>query len=774
MELYAEKVQLADGRNVIRPRSLEPLCGALPAEEAWQLVIQIADSLAFLHRKHIIHCNLKPSNVLFGEEDSPHPMLSDFAQGMLGGIEQIDPGASLFYASPEQLRDPDHIFEGRGEKWDVYSFGVTAFRLLTATYPRLNAAIGEIGRRNANQLDLRLKISPVQIADALTLEEEISWPSEPSSELEREQRRVIETCLHLDPAERYVDMREVLQTFRDAEKEIGHADQIAKVERGRDELATTSIRARGRAKMFGIGAIAASAIAAFGLYDKFSSTSQTDATESPAPITVIPPEEDPAFLAEHDAKLAAESKLASAIDNLRHTQGALDSIFEMIAARDGDGNALYDIPEGTLGTVLNYYDEFVTRHSGDPEMGESLAGALHNSGQLHMMLGDYQGASANLANAASLLESLEAGGDEAGALLIRRASVYEDLSDAQSSSRLPRAAVASSKMANQIFTTLAERNAASASATRALAANSLRVARKMADGRQHGEAGRYIERADELLAQLEEDKQINEDDLALLAESSFERGRVERMLGNREAAVESQINSIDRYLGLLEARPDVPAYRFQLARSYGEAADLAALLGEPDEAVIANKEASELLRSLADSNADKPVYRHQLARRLKSTAAQQRDAGKGSDALAQQDKALVLLEDLHKSFPGNREFAYDFAIVSGIQADLSAEAKKNKEAIVLSERSVTLMQELLTEDTDLEDNNSKRPKYRKALAALYGKLGYHTEKSGDKENAKHCYEKSLKHYQTIAATDPENKGAAVGVEWAEKSLARLP
>ena len=280
-------------------------------------------------------------------------------------------------------------------------------------------------------------------------------------------------------------------------------------------------------------------------------------------------------------------------------------------------------------------------------------------------------------------------------------------------------------------------------------------------------------RADKLLAKLEEEKQINENDLALLAESSFERGRIERALRNHENAVAAQIDSIDRYLGLLEARPDVPAYRFQLARAYGEAADLAALLGEPDEAKTANDEASELLRALADSNADKPVYRHELARRMRAAAARLRDTGKGTDALAQQDKALVLLEDLNKSFPGNREFAYDFAIVSGIQADLSAEAKKNKEAIALSQRSVNLMQELLTEDTDLEANNSKRPKYRKALAALYGKLGYHTERSGNKENAKHCYEKSLKHYQTLATADPEDKGASVGVDWAEKSLARI-
>ncbi len=778
MELCAEEVRLADGRRVLRPRNLESLCGALPSDEAWKLLMQAADGLAFLHRKRIIHCNVKPSNLLLDGADSPRVKVADFAQGMLGGIEQIDPGESLFYAPPEQLRDADHFFEGRGELWDVYSFGATAYHLLTGDFPRLNSAIADFRKQGARQLDLHRTVPPEQVADALEQEPEIRWPTEASSELETRRRHIVETCLCLKPDGRHVDMREVLDALREAVSETEHRSELAGLELERDGLARSAQRAKRRARTFGAGAAAAAGVAAFALYNGSVNPRAAEETPpppapAPAPETPDPPEEDPATIAERQARMAAEVELAGAVDDLRHSQDALDQIFAMIAARDGEGNPLYDVPEGTLGTVLNYYDELVARHRDKPEMKEPLTRALDNGGQLHMMLGDSQEARSRFREAAELSGSLEVGGGDAADVLVRRASIFQNLSDAESACGLPRAAVGSAGQANEIFSTLAGRDPSSATASRALARSSLQLARKMADSGQNGEAGIHIDRAERLLEKLEEENQINEDDLFLLAGASFERGRVERALGNREDAIKSQIESIDRFLGLLDARPDVPSYRFQLARAYGEAADLAARLGEISEAQTANEEAAGLLRSLADSNADKPAYRFELARRMRADAARLRDAGKGDKARAEQEKALILLEDLHQSFPENARYAYEFAIVSGIQSDLFGEAGKGKEAVGLGRRSVELMQELLNEDLDLERGDSKRPRYRRALAALYGKLGHHTERLGEQEKAMHCFEKSLRQYLNLTAANPDDKSAAEGVSWAEKRIARL-
>ena len=406
-------------------------------------------------------------------------------------------------------------------------------------------------------------------------------------------------------------------------------------------------------------------------------------------------------------------------------------------------------------------------------MADAVAQALNNSGELNLMLGDITSARENLTKATQLLANLETGGGEAGDLLKRRARVYSNLSDAYTASRMPAAAVEQAKLADSAYKQLSEVNGDSPAGRRLLAASSLTLGRKMSDAHQPGEAGIYIERAATLLRQLETEQIVNERDLAALAAVSFERGRIERALGNREEAVKAQIDAIDRYLALIEALPEISDYRFQLARAYGEAADLAALLGEPGEAKTANDEAAGLLRQLAEEDPEQPAFRFELAKRLRAAASALRDAGSGSKALAEGEKTIVLLQDLVNSNPDNPEYAYELAIVSGIQADMLAEAKQTEKALDHGEKAVNVMQTLLTEDLDPADNNGKRPKYRHALAALYGKLGHYSERSGDKDAALRCFEKSLKQYQTLANSSPGDETATKGVTWAEDRIGRL-
>ena len=133
MPLYADPS--ADGRGLVG-RSLEAGCGRIEATTAWRWIAQLSEGLAFLHLHAVVHCNFKPSNIFLTDDQEPAPVVTDFGQGWIGGVEALPLNDHVFYAPPEQLRQPTQIQFGIGERWDVYAFGVTAYKLLTGHFPR--------------------------------------------------------------------------------------------------------------------------------------------------------------------------------------------------------------------------------------------------------------------------------------------------------------------------------------------------------------------------------------------------------------------------------------------------------------------------------------------------------------------------------------------------------------------------------------------------------------------------------------------------------------
>ena len=107
--------------------------GALPAADAYRLLSEVADALAYAHARGIIHRDVKPSNIMISGE---HAVLVDF--GVAQAVEEaIDiTGANHFvgttqYMAPEQF-DPATAVDGRV---DVYSLAVVIFEVLTGRFP---------------------------------------------------------------------------------------------------------------------------------------------------------------------------------------------------------------------------------------------------------------------------------------------------------------------------------------------------------------------------------------------------------------------------------------------------------------------------------------------------------------------------------------------------------------------------------------------------------------------------------------------------------------
>ena len=208
---------LPDGTSNIRSRNLEALCGNVSTDDGWKIAIQIAEAMAHLHENGIIHCNLKPTNVLFEDGVNPQAKITDFAQGMLGGTEQLETSDSLFYCAPEQLQHGNQFFKGKGEKWDVYAYGATIYQLMTGKFCRLNDEIVKYRKKRETQLNLHSEISTNRVARAICAQENVTWPNAAQTETEQTYRSIIETCLSLKEEHRHTDMVEVLNEIRNCE-----------------------------------------------------------------------------------------------------------------------------------------------------------------------------------------------------------------------------------------------------------------------------------------------------------------------------------------------------------------------------------------------------------------------------------------------------------------------------------------------------------------------------------------------------------------------------
>lgn len=96
-------------------------------------IIPIARALAHAHSRKIIHCDVKPGNVLLRRPD--WPMLADFGLFQIWGALQSQDSAGLMtgtpaYVSPEQVRG-----EAVSQQSDIFSLGVIIYELLTGQLP---------------------------------------------------------------------------------------------------------------------------------------------------------------------------------------------------------------------------------------------------------------------------------------------------------------------------------------------------------------------------------------------------------------------------------------------------------------------------------------------------------------------------------------------------------------------------------------------------------------------------------------------------------------
>ncbi len=180
-------MELARGqtlRSLIAP-------GGLPLERALSLLTPVVDGLAFAHEQGIVHRDLKPENIMVCE--SGEVKLMDFglakAQDSARVTETGSVLGTLAYISPEQIQG-----KGYQAASDQYALGVILYELLTGSLPFRARKAMEVVMQHLHE----------EPPSVVTLKPELPASVEVS----------LRRMLAKDPAERFPDVREALQSLR--------------------------------------------------------------------------------------------------------------------------------------------------------------------------------------------------------------------------------------------------------------------------------------------------------------------------------------------------------------------------------------------------------------------------------------------------------------------------------------------------------------------------------------------------------------------------------
>lgn len=760
---------LGDSGASVRPRTLQVhFKSYLQNDSTWPFLLGLAAGLAKIHMARVAHGNLKPGNIFLDANGGP--LLADYATGLMPGVHRIGYSDALLYAPPEQLRETGGYLDEAGYRWDVYAFGVLAYRLLTGQFPRSNELFQSVSPTPGTQERFDIEADHEGIVQGLEQEPEITWPDEPRDDTEARRREIVASCLNLEPQHRPFNMREVSRRFEAIETELAAAAENQRLIALRE---ASDQKHRSANRRFVAVSLLATGLAAGWGVTQFLRMQEADKAQelfndyrvtSEATIGDLESQRDNARSAEASAfeerdltKQALADEQKKALDELRSAQQTNERLFDWILEK---GIAELPALEGRktrLAELLEQVDVQLAGMSDRPALADQSA--LLKLRRVELML-----AMGRLAEGQAGLEQI----------------LEEE--------KLPEKLMA---RAHLRLLLLASKREAS------------------------GLAGRLKKSGDIILKAWEDDQSKLISAKAALA---LVQARMWEAAGDGVKALAAYLESLENYRELEQRYPANVAVGLMMGRQYLSAALAAEGEGSTENAAKLREEAAKAFTALAGKQ-EKPAPEIQFqiasAKAAQAISLWQQGDTFGAEKLARESETE--LSALESKMPNDFRVTVDLASQRGIIATALRDEGKPTEARALLSKGISALTKGLQDqpenwsaryllaslkwqlsglmgqqgegDSELKvgaeahdqlqallASKMKRPnpsEVRKSLAYLCGDLGHSADLRDQRETAVKYLEECKRYWQELARDEGDQLEIREGYHWAVNRLAEM-